>query len=148
MVNVPNANRLTVGIMTMVAEEELRKIRERTKAALAAAKAKGKKLGGRRLKFERDPKGNVVRDAKGKPVRTKVIANGSDKARAAAVRAIRERADNRAADLAPTIKALQAIGATSTRAIAAALNQQGIPAARGGEWTATQVWRVLERIGS
>jgi hypothetical protein len=34
----------------------------------------------------------------------------------------------------------------SLRGIAAHLNQEGIPTARGGEWTATQVKRVLERI--
>ena len=39
-------------------------------------------------------------------------------------------------------------GATSLRAIAASLNQQGIPTARGsGQWSAVQVARVLERIG-
>jgi Recombinase len=50
-------------------------------------------------------------------------------------------------DIGPTIKTLQAAGATSLRAIAAGLNEQGIPTARGnGRWTATQVARVLERI--
>jgi len=137
--DMPNANRLTVGIMAMVAEEERRMISKRTKDALAAAKRRGVKLGGRRRKI-------IGEDAKGKPIYGKV-ASGSDAARAAAVRAAQERAEGRAADLAPTIKALQAAGATSLRAIAAGLNDQGIPTARGdGEWTATQVMRVLERL--
>jgi DNA invertase Pin-like site-specific DNA recombinase len=41
-----NANRVTVGIMAMVAEEEGRMISARTKAALAAARKGGTVLGG------------------------------------------------------------------------------------------------------
>ena len=53
--------------------------------------------------------------------------------------ALRARADAKAVDLAP-IK-------TSLRAIAEGLNAQGIPTSRGdGEWTATQVMRILERL--
>jgi DNA invertase Pin-like site-specific DNA recombinase len=128
--DMPNANRLTVGIMAMVAEEERRMISARTKAALQAAKARGTKLGGRRLS-KRD----------GKPV----TIDADMRALGIAVR--QQRADARAADIAPTIKSLQAAGATSLRAIAAGLNAQGIPTARGhGVWSAVQVQRALERI--
>ena len=41
----------------------------------------------------------------------------------------------RAADLAPTIKQLQAAGNTTLRALAAGLNAMGITTARGGNWT-------------
>jgi|SRR5947209_548168 len=121
--DMPNANRLTVGIMAMVAEEERRMISKRTKDALAAAKRRGQKLGGDR---------GVV---------------PSRKTRALAVEAIQVRAASRAADIAPIIKDLQAGGADSLRAIADGLNEAGIPTARGkGQWSATQVQRVLERL--
>jgi hypothetical protein len=75
------------------------------------------------------------------------IVDGSPKARAAATRVRQERATQRAADIAPTIKSLQEGGATSLRAIAAALNEQAIPTARGsGLWSAVQVSRVLARM--
>ncbi len=144
----PHMTPLTLGIRAVVAQHERELISERTKAALAAAKTKGRKLGGRRRKFLRDANGEIVKDAKGKPIRTNEVANGSDAARAAAWQAVQERAAGRAADLAPLIAALQAAGATSLRAIAAGLNEQGIPTARGqGTWSAVQVARVLERLG-
>jgi hypothetical protein len=49
-------------------------------------------------------------------------------------------------DIAPIIAELQAVGATSLRAIAAGLNDRGIPTARGnGTWSAVQVARVMAR---
>ena len=67
---------------------------------------------------------------------------------AATARAVRTaRAVARAADLASTIKAIQASGATSLRAIAAELNGRGIPTATGaGRWHGAQVRRVLARL--
>jgi len=70
------------------------------------------------------------------------------KARAAGKAAVQERARNRALDLAPTVQELQAAGCESLRAIAAGLEERGIPAARGGKWSAAQVARLLEAAGS
>jgi DNA invertase Pin-like site-specific DNA recombinase len=123
-VDFPQANRLTIHILAAVAEHEARAISERTRAALASAKKRGVKLGGYR--------GTTVTAAMQR----------------AALAAVQERAEARAADLAPIIAELQAAGATSLRAIAAGLNARGIPTSRGtGTWSAVQVARVLERIG-
>jgi DNA invertase Pin-like site-specific DNA recombinase len=121
--DMPQANRLTVGIMAIIAEDERRRISERTKAALAAAKRRGVKLGGDRG------------------------ARLTAKARAAGRAALQAKARARAADLAPTIAELQADGADSLRAIAAGLEERGIPAARGGKWSAVQVARLMEAAG-
>ena len=66
-----------------------------------------------------------------------------------AIKALRERAASRAADLAPVIAELQTSGATSLRAIAAGLNAKGIATPRGsGEWSATQVKRTAGNAAS
>jgi DNA invertase Pin-like site-specific DNA recombinase len=108
--------------MVSVAELEAGMISARTKAALAAAKARGVKLGGYR----------------GSPLSAEARRAGN----AALVRA----AVSRAHDIAPIIKELQAAGFSSLRAIAAGLTARGIPTAKGhGQWSAVQVARVLER---
>src|SRR5436189_281089 len=70
------------------------------------------------------------------------------KARAAGRAVLQERARSRAADLAPTIKELQAAGCESLRAIALGLDERGIPAARGGTWSAVQVSRLIAAAGA
>jgi DNA invertase Pin-like site-specific DNA recombinase len=120
--DMPNANRLTVGIMAMVAEEERRMISERTRAALAAAKARGVKLGGRPENFK-----------------------NAELGRQKAALAIQARATALAADLLPVIEGIQAEGITSMAGIARALNERGIPTARGSRWQAVQVQRILGR---
>jgi DNA invertase Pin-like site-specific DNA recombinase len=119
--DMPNAYRLTVGIMAMVAEEERRAISERTKAALAAAKARGVKPGGRPESFKNTELGR----------QRGTEARGPKRAA-------------RAKDLAPVIEAIRAEGITSATGIAKPLNERGIPTARGTEWQAIQVQR-LER---
>jgi DNA invertase Pin-like site-specific DNA recombinase len=108
--------------MVAVAELEAGMISARTKAALAQAKKRGVQLGG---------------DRGGVP---------SKRAHRAAAAAIQARVNARAADLAQTVRDLQANGAITLRAIAAGLNAQGITTARGGDWDQTQVRRLLARL--
>jgi DNA invertase Pin-like site-specific DNA recombinase len=120
----PQANRLTVHILAAVAEHEATMISARTTAALAAAKARGKRLGGLR----------------GRPERTKKMAA---KGNAASAEARKATAAKRAADLLPVIAGLQGEGVSALLGIAAKLNERGISAPRGGQWSAGQVSRVL-----
>lgn len=109
--------------MAAVAELEAGLISTRTKAALAAAKARGKKLGGYRRGVKL-----------------------SKAARKAGREAQAQRAKARAADLIPVIGELQRNGITSLRGIARALSERNIPTPRGGDdWTAVQVSRLLAR---
>jgi DNA invertase Pin-like site-specific DNA recombinase len=136
-VDFPQANRLTIHILAAVAEHEAKMISERTRAALAAAKKRGVKLGGqRRYVIGKDEAGNKIYG-------DSVVGPAMATRRARARR--QELADAKAADLAPIIEGLQAAGKTSLRAIAAGLNEAGIPAVRGGEWSAVQVQRVMSR---
>jgi hypothetical protein len=57
-----------------------------------------------------------------------------------------KRADQKAADLAPTIAELQAAGVMSLRGIARALNERGIQPPHGHGWQATQARRLLARL--
>jgi DNA invertase Pin-like site-specific DNA recombinase len=56
-------------------------------------------------------------------------------------------ANAHAEELLPVIRELRAEGITSVRAIAAALNERGVPSAKGGEWHPTAVARLLSRLG-
>ena len=129
-VDLPNANNLTVHIMAAMAEYEAKAISERTRVALAAAKARGTKLGFHSWKGD------------GESWEVKIVASKGN-AESAKVRSGQSR--KRASDLMPVVDAIQAAGATSLRQIAAALNEKKIPTARGGEWSAVQVQRLLAR---
>jgi DNA invertase Pin-like site-specific DNA recombinase len=119
-VDMPDANETTVGLMAVMAQHVRKTISESTRAALAAAKARGVRLG--------------------TPANLSPQARGAGSA--AGVAARRRAAAQRAADLAPTLAALRAAGARTLRGLADRLNQQGVPAPRGGKWTAAQVRRL------
>ena len=122
--DMPEANELTIHIMAAVAQAERKAISRRTKEALAAAKARGVRLG--------NPNGAaaLVRAEKGN---------------AASVVAIRAGAERFAADLEPIIADITAAGHTSLRTIAAELNRRGIVTRRGGEWHPATVRDILGR---
>ena len=118
--DMPGANTFTVGVMALVAQQEREAISARTKAALAAAKARGVKLGGHR----------------GHKLPSHRAAAASAAVRAANAKAC-------AADVRVSIDHARANGATSLREIASALNAAGITTPRGGAWQASQVKRVM-----
>jgi DNA invertase Pin-like site-specific DNA recombinase len=105
-------------LFAALAEKERALISQRTKAGLAAAKARGTRLGNPDM----------------------------DRLRGLGVNAVKAEADRHAATVRPIIENIEARGAKSLRAIAAELTRMRIPTARGGtEWSAQQVSNILKR---
>lgn len=124
-VDMPEANRMTVGIMAVIAEHEREMISSRTRAALAAAKRRGVVLGNPANLDNRARRQGTLASAK---------VRGAS-------------ATQRSQDLAGIILPLQERGA-SLRQIMRELEAQEIPTARGGAWTPTAVRRVLARVAA
>jgi DNA invertase Pin-like site-specific DNA recombinase len=104
-------------LFAAMAERERLVIGARNKAALAAAKARGVRLGGPNI----------------------------NQARALAHAAVRAIADRNAANVLPIIEAIRKAGATSLHQIAEALNVRGVSTPRGGRWHAKSVANALAR---
>lgn len=121
--DMPEANEMTIQIMAVMAQHERKMISQRTKAALAAAKERGVKLG--------NPHG---------------AAYIKDHGNAEAVEQIKRDAQDRAEDLRDVVEDIQSHGISSIRGIAAELTARGINTARGGKWHPTSVARLLKRI--
>jgi DNA invertase Pin-like site-specific DNA recombinase len=95
-------------------------ISERSKAALAAARARGNVLGNPRL------------------------ADAAQRGREAGA----ANARRFAANVLPIIEEIERSGVTSHNAIAAKLNERNVKTARGGRWTHVQVGAVLRPFGA
>ena len=121
----PDVNRLTIGLLAVINEDERERISERTKAALAAAKARGVRLG--------NPNGAAA-------LRRARKGNG------ASVEAIKGNADQFAEGLRGTVEAIQQDGATSLAAIAKQLNARHIQTPRGGKWHPSSVRNLMDRL--
>ena len=113
----PDVDPFILHLFAALAQKERAMISARTKAALAAAKARGVTLGSPEL----------------------------PKARKNAVTTIKALADQHAANVVPIIREIRRAGATSLHQIAEALNARGITTPRGGQWYASSVRNVLER---
>jgi DNA invertase Pin-like site-specific DNA recombinase len=125
-VDNPSANRLTVQILSAVAEAEARAISERTKAALAAYKARGDCLGASLPQCRNLTQEGRLRGAK------------------KATETHRRNAAEAYADVAEEMRLLRASG-KSLRGIARILNCDGHTTRRGKPWNPMQVQRVLTR---
>ena len=113
--------------MAAVAELEAGLISERTKSALAAAKARGVRLG--------NPNG-------ARALRGKQFGNAD------AVASIKAKAAQGAADLRGIVDDIKRSGITSVRSIADELQSRGIRAPRGDRWHPTAVARLLKRLNT
>lgn len=120
--DMPEANRFLLHVMAAVAEHEALAISDRTKAALAAAKVRGVKLGW---------------SMPGRIEEQHLAAKRGARSNA-------RKADQRAANVLPVIRQIAAQGA-SLRQIATELNMRGIKTARGGLWHAATVRNALMR---
>ena len=112
------ADSFMLHLYAALAEKERKLISERTKAALAAKKAQGAKLGNRTNLAEAQAKG---------------------------VESTKALADVFALNVLPVINQVKAQGITSYNGIAEVLNVRGVRTARGGIWQATTVRKIILR---
>lgn len=121
--DAPHINQLSYNLLVVADIHWRKEMSIKVKTALANAKASGKPIGGDRGHNE----GLLSGPAKSAEVR-------------------RERADRRDSWTLQDIRQIQHRGVTSLSGIAACLNQMGISAPRGGQWSAAQVQRVIGRF--
>ena len=114
-----DADPFMLHLYAALAEKERSLISQRTKAALAAKKAAGIKLGNPRNLTEISVAGRQAQ---------------------------RVEADRFAGEIAPLIENIRAAGVTALRAIADELNRRSVKTQRGGSWHAGTVNAILQRV--
>lgn len=114
-----DADSFMLHVYAALAEKERALIAQRTRDALAAAKARGTRLGNPRIAEAREH------------ARTRLRAD----------------ADAFARNVLPIVREIQRAGTATLSGIAAALNKRGVATARGGQWEATTVRNLLRRAG-
>ena len=124
--DMPQANDLTVGITALVAQREREAIARSTRAALAAAKARG--------------------DEAGQPERCRCAASRRRGRRCAADDGGPANVDRHARELGPAIADIRASGCTSLRSIAAELDARGMLTRCGGRRHVSNVKNLLARL--
>jgi DNA invertase Pin-like site-specific DNA recombinase len=123
--DIPEANTLTLGVLAVLAQHEREIISARTKAALAARKARGLPLGN-------------PRDLSAYARRASRLGCAAKAAKAL----------ERAKLIAPQIEAARTDGKNSLRQIASYLNEREITTPRGKAWTATAVANTLRLLAA
>jgi DNA invertase Pin-like site-specific DNA recombinase len=114
--DIPEANTLTLGVMAVLAQHEREIISARTKAALAARRARGLPLG-------------TPRNMSAYATRASALASVKNT----------EKAKTRAALVAPAIESARSAGCATLRQIAEHLDDLGVTTPRGKRWTPTAV---------
>jgi DNA invertase Pin-like site-specific DNA recombinase len=113
-----DADPFMLHLYAALAEKERRLISERTKAALAARRAQGARLGN---------------------------PSSAPQALAQGRRVLSVEAMTFAANVLPIIESLRSAGVKDLRGLAEALNQRGVRTARGGRWHVSNVRNVIAR---
>jgi DNA invertase Pin-like site-specific DNA recombinase len=135
--DMPDANKLTIGIMALIAQHEREAISTRTKEGLAIARQRVAVSG-------QEGRPDVKR--LGNPNGARALAKnpGGRIGQPRAAKAAHDRAVARAKGFVSVLAELKAEGVVSANAQAKALNANGVLTARGKQWTARAIINLRE----